>query len=156
MTEEVWGVDLAKTQLLLAGGTTLAKTGIAEARPRGHAIQLRINMETMTEDGSARPGGGTLTVFEPPSGPGVRVDTYGYAGYRTNPNFDSLLAKLMRAQPVARLPSMRWPAASGRWRRSGWKGRPATSPSCARCWRTPMSAPDKVHTRFSSTSRPGP
>ena len=39
----------------------------------------------MTEDGSAKPGGGTLTVFEPPSGPGVRVDTYGYAGYRTNP-----------------------------------------------------------------------
>ena len=42
-------------------------------------------METMTADGSAKPGGGTLTVFEPPSGPGVRVDTYGYAGYRTNP-----------------------------------------------------------------------
>ncbi len=95
VTEEVWGVDLVTTQLRLAGGIALAKTGIAAARPRGHAIQLRINMETMTEDGSAKPGGGTLTVFEPPSGPGVRVDTYGYAGYRTNPNFDSLLAKLI-------------------------------------------------------------
>ena len=58
-------------------------------------------METMTADGSAKPGGGTLTVFEPPSGPGVRVDTYGYAGYRTNPNFNSLLAKVIVHSPSA-------------------------------------------------------
>jgi acetyl/propionyl-CoA carboxylase alpha subunit/acetyl-CoA carboxylase carboxyltransferase component len=101
VTEEVWGVDLVRAQLLLAGGTSLAKVGVEGAGPRGHAIQLRINMETMTEDGSAKPGGGTLTVFEPPSGPGVRVDTYGYAGYRTNPNFDSLLAKVIVHSPSA-------------------------------------------------------
>ena len=65
------------------------------ASSRGYAIQLRVNMETMTADGSAKPGGGTLTAFEPPAGRGVRVDTYGYAGYRTNPNFDSLLAKVI-------------------------------------------------------------
>ena len=83
VTEEVWGVDLVQAQL---------KGVLPDIQgPRGAAIQLRINMETMTADGSAKPGGGTLTVFEPPSGPGVRVDTYGYAGYRTNPNFDSLL-----------------------------------------------------------------
>ncbi len=99
VTEEVWGVDLVKTQLRLASGVPIGRTGLAEAKPRGHAIQLRINMETMTADGSARPGGGTLAVFEPPSGPGVRVDTYGYAGYRTNPAFDSLLAKLIVASP---------------------------------------------------------
>ncbi|MEA2810725.1 MAG: hypothetical protein QOJ17_4866 [Rhodospirillaceae bacterium] len=101
VTEEVWGVDLVRAQLLLAGGTTLAKAGVEGAGPRGHAIQLRINMEIMTADGSAKPGGGTLTVFEPPSGPGVRVDTYGYAGYRTNPNFDSLLAKVIVHSPSA-------------------------------------------------------
>jgi acetyl/propionyl-CoA carboxylase alpha subunit len=95
VTEEVWGVDLVKTQLRLAGGASLEDTGIGNSSPRGHAIQLRVNMETMTADGSARPGGGTLSSFEPPSGPGVRVDTYGYAGYRTNPNFDSLLAKVI-------------------------------------------------------------
>jgi acetyl/propionyl-CoA carboxylase alpha subunit/acetyl-CoA carboxylase carboxyltransferase component len=95
VTEEVWGIDLVKAQLLLAGGATLAEAGVKEASPRGNAIQLRVNMETMTADGSAKPGGGTLSVFEPPSGPGVRVDTYGYAGYRTNPNFDSLLAKVI-------------------------------------------------------------
>ncbi|MBS0519419.1 MAG: biotin/lipoyl-binding protein [Proteobacteria bacterium] len=95
VTEEVWGVDLVKAQLLLAGGSALKDTGVEEAAPRGAAIQLRVNMETMTADGSAKPGGGTLSAFEPPSGPGVRVDTYGYAGYRTNPNFDSLLAKVI-------------------------------------------------------------
>ena len=99
VTEEVWGVDLVRTQLGLASGASLKDTGVTTAAPRGHAIQLRINMETMSADGSAKPGGGTLAVFEPPSGPGVRVDSYGYAGYRTNPNFDSLLAKLIVHSP---------------------------------------------------------
>ena len=44
VTEEVWGVDLVKAQLRLAGGATLDEVGLKEARPRGHAIQLRINM----------------------------------------------------------------------------------------------------------------
>jgi acetyl/propionyl-CoA carboxylase alpha subunit/acetyl-CoA carboxylase carboxyltransferase component len=95
VTEEVWGVDLVKAQLRLAGGATLAQAGVEGASPRGQALQARINMETMTDDGTAKPGGGMLAVFEPPSGPGVRVDTYGYAGYRANPNFDSLLAKVI-------------------------------------------------------------
>ena len=85
----------------------------------------------MTEDGSAKPGGGTLTVFEPPSGPGVRVDTYGYAGYRTNPNFDSLLAKV-----IVKAPSYEHGAGAGRagaGRVPIWKARRRTSASCARC-----------------------
>ncbi|HYA34685.1 MAG TPA: carboxyl transferase domain-containing protein, partial [Candidatus Binataceae bacterium] len=57
--------------------------------------QLRINAESMGEDGMAKPSGGTVTAFEPPSGPGLRTDTYAYAGYTTNPSFDSLLAKLI-------------------------------------------------------------
>jgi acetyl/propionyl-CoA carboxylase alpha subunit/acetyl-CoA carboxylase carboxyltransferase component len=87
VTEEVWGVDLVQAQL----------RGVLpeSAEARGYAIQLRVNLETMTADGSAKPGGGTLTIYEPPGGPGVRVDSYGYAGYRTNPNFDSLLAKVI-------------------------------------------------------------
>ena len=149
----MWGVDLVKAQLLLAGGTSLAKSGLEGAAPRGHAIQLRVNMETMTADGSAKPGGGTLTVFEPPSGPGVRVDTYGYAGYRTNPNFDSLLGQGDRAQPVGRLRRRARARPSGRWPPSGWKARPATSPSCAPCWRTAISAPTRS-TRASSMSMP--
>jgi len=56
-------------------------------------------MEVMQPDGSARPAGGTLNAFDPPSGPGVRVDHYGYSGYRTNPRFDSLLAKVIVTRP---------------------------------------------------------
>jgi acetyl/propionyl-CoA carboxylase alpha subunit/acetyl-CoA carboxylase carboxyltransferase component len=98
VTEEVLGIDLVKTQLQLADGATLAELGLAQSQvgaPRGFAIQARINMESMQEDGSTRPSGGTLTAFEAPSGPGVRVDSFAYAGYTTNPNFDSLLAKLI-------------------------------------------------------------
>lgn len=98
VTEEVTGVDLVQTQLRIAGGESLAGLGLTQEdipAPRGFAIQLRVNMETMEADGNARPAGGTLSVFEPPSGPGLRVDTFGYAGYRTSPSFDSLLAKLI-------------------------------------------------------------
>ena len=105
VTEEVTGVDLVKTQLQLAGGETLASlhlTQSAIAPPRGFAIQLRINAETMDTSGQTKPSAGTLTAFEPPSGPGVRVDTYGYAGYATNPSFDSLLAKLIVHSPSPR------------------------------------------------------
>src|SRR5690606_37491277 len=98
VTEEVTGVDLVHAQLRLAGGRTLAELGLAQAdlpAPRGHAIEVRVNMETMQPDGSPRPAGGTLTAFELPTGPGVRVDTFGYVGYRTSPAFDSLLAKVV-------------------------------------------------------------
>ncbi len=98
VTEEVTGVDLVQTQLKIAAGKTLKELGLSQGEvpyPRGHAIQLRINMETMDAEGHTKPAGGVLSVFEPPSGPGIRVDTFGYAGYRTSPNFDSLLAKLI-------------------------------------------------------------
>jgi acetyl/propionyl-CoA carboxylase alpha subunit/acetyl-CoA carboxylase carboxyltransferase component len=104
VTEEVSGIDLVKLQLQLAGGSTLAELGARQAnipKPRGFAIQMRINMESMGADGIAKPAGGTLTAFEPPSGPGLRVDSFAYAGYTTNPNFDSLLAKLIAHSPSA-------------------------------------------------------
>ncbi|MGH7914523.1 MAG: biotin/lipoyl-containing protein, partial [Candidatus Binataceae bacterium] len=104
VTEEVTGIDLVKLQLQLAGGSTLTELGMRQAdipKPRGFAIQMRINMESMGADGTAKPSGGTLTAFEPPSGPGLRVDSFGYAGYTTNPNFDSLLAKLIAHSPSA-------------------------------------------------------
>jgi acetyl/propionyl-CoA carboxylase alpha subunit/acetyl-CoA carboxylase carboxyltransferase component len=98
VTEEVLGVDLVKAQLRIAAGATLAEIGLQEnalLRPRGYAMQLRVNMETMQRDGTTRPTSGTLTAFEPPAGPGVRVDSFGYAGYGTSPAFDSLLAKVI-------------------------------------------------------------
>ncbi len=98
VTEEITGVDLCQTQLRIAGGATLAELGLLDetaVQPRGFAIQCRINTETMSDEGTARPTGGVLSAFEPPSGPGIRVDTYGYTGYATSPSFDSLLAKVI-------------------------------------------------------------
>jgi acetyl/propionyl-CoA carboxylase alpha subunit len=102
VTEQVTGVDLVQTQLQLAAGKSLAQLGLEQKsvpKPRGFAIQTRINMESMRSDGTAKPSGGTLTAFEPPSGPGLRVDTFAYVGYTTNSNFDSLLAKLIAHSP---------------------------------------------------------
>src|SRR5215472_5593813 len=102
VTEQVTGVDLVQTQLQLAAGRSLARLGLEQKnvpKPRGFAIQTRINMESMRPDGTAKPSGGTLTAFEPPSGPGLRVDTFAYVGYTTNSNFDSLLAKLIAHSP---------------------------------------------------------
>ncbi|HVZ06293.1 acetyl-CoA carboxylase family protein [Rhodopila sp.] len=100
VTEAVTGVDLVQTQIRLAQGASLAELGLATAPiPRGYAIQARVNMETVSADGSVRPSGGTLTAYEPPSGPGVRVDGFGYTGYRTSRAFDSLLAKVIVQTP---------------------------------------------------------
>ena len=98
ITEEVTGVDLVKTQLQLALGKLLADLNLQQADispPKGFAVQVRINMETMDANGETRPAGGTLKAFEVPSGHGVRTDTSGYVGYVPSPNFDSLLAKLI-------------------------------------------------------------
>ncbi|MBT5773379.1 MAG: ATP-grasp domain-containing protein, partial [Dehalococcoidia bacterium] len=98
VTEEVTGIDLVQAQLRIAGGESLADIGLNQPSipaPRGFAIQARVNVERMEPDGNIRPAGGLITTFEPPSGPGVRVDSYGRQGYATNPNFDSLLAKVI-------------------------------------------------------------
>jgi acetyl/propionyl-CoA carboxylase alpha subunit/acetyl-CoA carboxylase carboxyltransferase component len=98
VTEEITDLDLVKLQLRLAAGAKLSELGITQGnvpRPHGYAIQMRINLEAMNPDGSTKPTGGTITVFEPPTGPGVRIDTFGYSGYTTSPRFDSLLAKLI-------------------------------------------------------------
>ncbi|MCS3892960.1 acetyl/propionyl-CoA carboxylase alpha subunit/acetyl-CoA carboxylase carboxyltransferase component [Bradyrhizobium japonicum USDA 38] len=102
VTEEVLGLDLVHAQLAVAAGATLASLDLAQGsipKPRGYAMQLRVNMETLDELGATHPTGGVLAVFEPPSGPGVRVDSFGYAGYKTSAAFDSLLAKVIVHTP---------------------------------------------------------
>ena len=109
VTEEVLGVDLVKSQLAVSAGAALAALGLAQAAvpaPRGYAMQLRINMEVMDEKGSTKPTGGTLGAFDPPSGPGVRVDSFGYSGYKTSAAFDSLLAKVIVHSPAASWPDV--------------------------------------------------
>src|SRR5690606_7235216 len=73
----------------------------AASAPKGYAIQLRLNMESMQSDGGVIPTSGRITAYEVPSGPGVRVDGFGYRGYATNTRFDSLLAKLIVHTPRA-------------------------------------------------------
>ncbi|MBI2761494.1 MAG: carbamoyl-phosphate synthase large subunit [Chloroflexi bacterium] len=106
VTEEVLDLDLVRVQLLLASGRSLAEVGLGQddvPAPRGYAVQARVNMETIDATGAIRPSGGTLIAFEPPSGRGIRVDTFGYPGYRPSPNFDSLLAKVICHSPTADL-----------------------------------------------------
>ena len=98
VTEQVTGADLVQAQLRVAQGAAIADLGLDDpdrSRPRGFAIQTRVNMETLTADGAVRPASGTLTAYEAPSGPGVRTDGFGYVGYQTSASFDSLLAKVI-------------------------------------------------------------
>ena len=96
VSEQVTGIDLLHTQLKLVAGQSLAALGLLQPPAvQGFAVQLRIHLETLHADGSTRPAVGTLTAFDPPSGPGLRVDGYGYAGYPVSPSYDSLLAKLI-------------------------------------------------------------
>ncbi len=102
VTEEVMGVDLVQAQLRLAAGDTLDALGLdASPTPRGCAVQARVNLETVGADGTVRPTGGVLRIFEAPTGPGVRTDTFAASGYQTNPSFDSLLAKVIGHAPSA-------------------------------------------------------
>ncbi|MEE2823385.1 MAG: carboxyl transferase domain-containing protein [Pseudomonadota bacterium] len=98
VTEAVTGFDLVQSQIQVAMGASLASLGLDKpATPRGFAVQARVNMETLNADGSVWPGSGTLSAYQPPSGPGVRVDGFGYVGYETSTAFDSLLAKVIVA-----------------------------------------------------------
>ncbi|WP_084462174.1 biotin carboxylase N-terminal domain-containing protein [Bradyrhizobium sp. WSM1417] len=102
VTEQVLGLDLVAAQLKIADGSTLADLQFLQEKvpsPRGFAIQARVNMERMTPEGTSIPTGGVIDVYEPPSGPGVRVDGFGYAGYQTSARYDSLLAKVVAHGP---------------------------------------------------------
>ena len=102
VTEEIYGLDLVRMQLQLAQGLTLGEMRLLQDEvptPRGYAIQIRVNMETMDMEGNPLPAGGTLTTFEIPSGAGIRTDTFGYSGYQTSTRYDSLLAKVICHSP---------------------------------------------------------
>jgi acetyl-CoA carboxylase biotin carboxylase subunit len=96
VTEVTTGFDLLKEQIRIAAGEPMSFRMNGEGvRHRGHAIEFRINAEDPDRDFAPRPG--TITTFHPPGGPGVRLDTHVYTGYRVPPNYDSLLAKLIVA-----------------------------------------------------------
>ena len=105
VTEAVYGLDLVKLQLAIAAGEKLHLKQ-ADLKPNGHAIECRVNAEDPARDFA--PEAGLVTEFVPPGGPGIRVDTHVYQGYRVPPFYDSLLAKVIahgrdRTESVARM-----------------------------------------------------
>ncbi|GMV05430.1 MAG: acetyl-CoA carboxylase biotin carboxylase subunit [Gemmatimonadota bacterium] len=94
VTEVTTGFDLVKEQIRVAAGEKLSFPLNGQGvKHRGHAIEFRINAEDPARNFA--PGPGTISTFHPPGGPGVRLDTHVYTGYRVPPNYDSLLAKLI-------------------------------------------------------------
>ncbi|MBG0832007.1 ATP-grasp domain-containing protein [Planomonospora sp. ID67723] len=112
VTEELTGVDLVVAQLLLAQGATLRELGLEDRLdpalepPSGCAVQLRITMENLAPDGRMSASSGTLHAFEPPGGPGLRVDTFAYTGFSPSPGYDTLLAKLVVSRADRDLPTL--------------------------------------------------
>jgi acetyl-CoA carboxylase, biotin carboxylase subunit len=93
VTELVHGVDLVREQIRIAAGEPLSESVMpTQRKPRGHAIELRVNAE---DPNNFAPWPGKITALHMPGGLGVRVDTHVYAGYVVPPNYDSLLAKVI-------------------------------------------------------------
>ena len=91
VTEMITGVDLVKEQIRVAAGERLSVTSMPPLR--GHVIEVRVNAEDPARN--FQPSPGRIDVFNPPGGPGVRVDTHIYTGYTVPPYYDSLLAKVI-------------------------------------------------------------
>ena len=104
VTEMITGVDIVKTQILVAAGEKLPFRQ-RDVNFRGHAIECRINAEHPFK---FTPSPGRITSWHVPGGPGIRVDSHVYHGYYVPPYYDSLIAKVIaygdtREQAVARM-----------------------------------------------------
>ena len=104
VTEMVTGFDIVKEQLLIASGEKLSIKQ-SDVKLRGHAIECRINAEDPT---NFMPSPGLIEQFHMPGGPGIRVETHIYNGYRVPPYYDSMIGKLIaygetRESAIARM-----------------------------------------------------
>src|SRR6186713_1796932 len=91
VTEMITGIDLVKTQLLVASGEKLPFVQ-KDIEFRGHAIECRINAEDAK---TFMPSPGPIKLWHAPGGPGIRVDSHIYSGYNVPPHYDSLIAKII-------------------------------------------------------------
>src|SRR4051794_18153469 len=103
VTEQVTGLDLIKEQIRIASGEALSFKQ-KDVQQIGHAIECRINAEDPARNFAPSPG--LIEEFRAPGGPGVRLDSHAYAGYRIPPNYDSMIGKLIvhrrtRAEAIA-------------------------------------------------------
>jgi acetyl-CoA carboxylase biotin carboxylase subunit len=104
VTEMVTSVDIVKEQLRIAAGEGISYRQ-EDIRMRGHAIECRINAE---DPKSFMPSPGRIEMYHAPGGPGIRMDTHIYNGYRVPPYYDSMIGKLIaygetRASALARM-----------------------------------------------------
>ncbi|MFN3612170.1 acetyl-CoA carboxylase biotin carboxylase subunit [Tepidimonas sp.] len=104
VTEMITGIDIVRTQILVAAGEKLPFTQ-RQLQLRGHAIECRINAE---DPYKFTPSPGRITAWHAPGGPGVRVDSHIYSGYTVPPNYDSMVGKIIvhgdtREQALARM-----------------------------------------------------
>jgi acetyl-CoA carboxylase biotin carboxylase subunit len=104
VTEMTTGIDIVKTQIMVAAGEKLPFTQ-RQIQIRGHAIECRLNAEDAYK---FVPSPGRITMWHPPGGPGVRVDSHVYTNYVVPPNYDSMIGKIIvfgdtREQALARM-----------------------------------------------------
>jgi acetyl-CoA carboxylase biotin carboxylase subunit len=104
VTEMTTGVDIVKTQIMVAAGDKLPFTQ-RQIQVRGHAIECRINAE---DPYKFTPSPGRVSMWHAPGGPGVRVDSHIYTNYLVPPNYDSMIGKIIvhgdtREQALARM-----------------------------------------------------
>jgi acetyl-CoA carboxylase, biotin carboxylase subunit len=97
VTEQVTGIDLIKQQLRIASGEPLSFRQ-KDIPQQGHAIECRINAEDPARGFAPSPG--LIEELRLPGGPGVRIDSHAYAGYRIPPNYDSMIGKLIVHRPT--------------------------------------------------------
>ncbi len=125
-----------------------ARIGARCAAQRGFAVQWRINAETLDAQGNARPSGGTLSRFDLPAGPGVRVDTHGYAGARALAALRHAAGQADRPLAPRRASPMRCGARCARWTNAASRASRPTWRCCAPSPQGPSSPAQAVHTRF--------
>ncbi len=104
VTERITGLDLIREQILIAAGDTLSHRQ-EDIQIRGHAIECRINAE---DPETFMPCPGLVEGFHAPGGPGIRVESHIYDGYRVPPNYDSMIGKIIaygetREMAIARM-----------------------------------------------------
>lgn len=104
VTEWITGVDIVRTQIIVAAGEKLPFTQ-RQIQIHGHAIECRVNAE---DPYKFIPSPGRITMWHAPGGPGVRVDSHAYTNYYVPPNYDSMIGKIIvhgdtREQALARM-----------------------------------------------------
>jgi acetyl-CoA carboxylase biotin carboxylase subunit len=91
VTEFITGIDIVKTQIMTAAGQKLPYTQ-RQVVIKGHALECRVNAE---DPFKFTPSPGRITMWHPPGGPGVRVDSHIYSNYFVPPHYDSMIGKII-------------------------------------------------------------